>query len=98
MEAAQKGPDARRRGTPGVRRTWCVRRSDEGPRQRRRWVVFSGPLPDAPLEAHTEQLLRLDGELHGQLAEDLLAEAPDDQRDRVLHGDAAEILDLYDSG
>ena len=45
--------------------------------------------PTAPFEAHAEQLLRLDRELHRQLAEHLLAEAVDDHRDRVLLGEAA---------
>src|SRR5438132_623480 len=60
-------------------------------------------LPHAPLQAHPQQLLRLDGELHRQLAEDLLAEAVDDHADRVLRledaarvfpGDRAAGLDL----
>src|SRR5215208_1000949 len=46
-------------------------------------------LADAVLELHPEQALRLDGELHGQLAEDVLAEAVDDERDGVLLRDAA---------
>src|SRR6185503_15199016 len=57
---------------------------------------------DAALEADAEQLLRLHGELHRQLAEDLLAEAVDDHRDRVLRLQAAlpavEQLVLSDLG
>src|SRR5215210_8811184 len=56
-----------------------------------RIVIFAGGSADAPLEVHGEQLLGLDGELHGELAEDLLAEAVDDHRDRVLGGDAALV-------
>src|SRR5919199_946585 len=41
------------------------------------------------LELQSEQALRLDGELHRQLAEDVLAEAVDDQGDGVLLRDAA---------
>src|SRR3546814_788573 len=41
------------------------------------------------LEADFQQLLRLHRELHRQLAEDLLAEAVDDQADRVFLADAA---------
>src|SRR5438093_7157187 len=44
---------------------------------------------DAPLEADAEQLLRLDGELHGKLAEDLLAESIHDHGHRVLRGEPA---------
>src|SRR3989441_9338125 len=39
---------------------------------------------DAALEADAEQLLRLHGKLHRQLAEDFLAEAVHDHRDGVL--------------
>ena len=39
---------------------------------------------DAAFEADAEQFLRLDGELHRQLLQHFLAEAVDDQRDRVL--------------
>src|SRR5690606_9415447 len=57
---------------------------------------------DAAFERDFQQLLGLHRELHGQLAEDLLAEAVDDQRDRVLLGDAAaaavEQLVLADLG
>src|SRR5215213_1624922 len=44
---------------------------------------------DAVLQLHPEQALRLDGELHRELAEDVLAEAVDDERDGVLLRDAA---------
>ena len=45
--------------------------------------------PDRSLEAHPQQLLRLDGELHRQLLEDFLAEAVHDHVDRILFRDAA---------
>src|SRR3954471_18883991 len=48
-------------------------------------------LPDAPLEVHRQELLGLHRELHGQLAEDLLAEAVDDHGYRVLRRDAALV-------
>src|SRR3546814_2260492 len=41
------------------------------------------------LEADFQQLLRFHRELHRQFAEDLLAEAVDDQADRVFLADAA---------
>src|SRR6185295_8009372 len=41
-------------------------------------------LANASLQAHTEQFLGLDRELHRQLAEDLLAEAVDDEVHGVL--------------
>src|SRR5574340_1022116 len=46
-------------------------------------------LTDAAFEAHTEELLRLDRELHRQLLEHFLAESADDHRHRVLGGEAA---------
>src|SRR3989304_297736 len=58
-QAAQEGPDARRRGTrghtpkAGRRRTRSVRRSDERPRQRRRWAFFSTLLPHLDIPAGT---------------------------------------------
>ncbi len=45
--------------------------------------------PDGSFEAHAQELLRLDGELHGQLPQDLFAESVDDQVDRVLFAQAA---------
>src|SRR3989304_1527554 len=91
---ARAAPRAEHAGDPGA--------PPRGRPPPRRSSFPRDPLADAPLEAHAEQLLRLDGELHGQLAEDLLAEAPDDQRDRVLHRDAAllavENLVLADLG
>src|SRR6185369_784943 len=45
--------------------------------------------PHAAFEVDSEQLLRLDGEFHRQLAEDLLAEAAHDHRHRVFARDAA---------
>src|SRR6185295_14511980 len=53
------------------------------------------PLPDAALETDPQQLLRLDGELHRQLLEDLLAEPVHDHRDRVL-GIEAPLLQIED--
>src|SRR5262245_15555116 len=52
-------------------------------------------LANAPLQADAEQLLGLDRELHRQLAEDLLAEAVDDQVDGVLRREAA-LLQIED--
>src|SRR4051794_32410227 len=46
-------------------------------------------LADAAFEAHREEFLRLDRELHRQFLQDLLAEAVDDQRQGVLVGEAA---------
>src|SRR5690606_4061127 len=55
-----------------------------------------------PLEADLEELAGFDGELHGELLEDLAAEAVDDHRDRVLLGQPAltrvEELVLADAG
>src|SRR5579862_10045579 len=44
---------------------------------------------DAAFEADRQQLLRFDRELHRQFLQDVLAEAVDDQRERVLVLDAA---------
>src|SRR5690349_18889018 len=51
---------------------------------------------DSALELHLEQVLRLDGELHRELAEDGLAEAVDDEVDGVLLGNTAgaQVEDL----
>src|SRR3954453_4305151 len=46
-------------------------------------------LANAAFKAHGEQFLRLDRELHRQFLQDLLAEAVDDQRQRVLVRQAA---------
>ena len=46
-------------------------------------------LTDRAFEADRNELLRLDRELHGQLLEDLLAEAVNDHADRALGADAA---------
>src|SRR5438132_705944 len=46
-------------------------------------------LPNAPLQTHAQQLLRLDREFHRQFAEDRLAEAVDDHADSVLRAEAA---------
>src|SRR5689334_489311 len=48
-----------------------------------------GPLSDAAFQTHSEQLLRLDGELHRQVEEHLLAEAVDDHVDRVFRRQTA---------
>src|SRR5512141_1441704 len=50
----------------------------------RGWMSANGAF-----EADVEQFLGFDGKFHRQLAEHLLAEAVDDQRDRVFLGDAA---------
>src|SRR5437764_9302036 len=44
---------------------------------------------DTALEAHRQQLLRLDGELHRQLLQHFLAKTVDDQRQRILIREAA---------
>src|SRR3990172_2799294 len=94
-QAAQKGPGGRRRGKwgyppqVGLRRTLSVRRSDERPRQRRRWAFFSS-LSRIPEQEERRLLLAVEGEcgdlgqLGGGLFQDgadrvgpLLAEAPD---------------------
>ena len=62
----------------------------------RAWTSFSSsiaPLPfastNASLQAHTEQVLGLDGELHREFPEHLLAESIDDHVDRVLFRESA---------
>src|SRR4249919_1113968 len=45
--------------------------------------------PDSPFKRDFQQLLRFHREFHRQFAEHLLAEAVDDQADRVLLGDPA---------
>src|SRR3954462_6728125 len=57
-------------------------------------VLFRS-LSDTSLEANSQQLLRLDRELHRQLLEDLLAEPVHDHRDRVL-GVEAPLLQIED--
>src|SRR5215212_6228586 len=52
-------------------------------------TIYLLNLPNAVLKLHSQQALRLDGELHRQLAEHVLAEAVDDERDGVLLRDAA---------
>ena len=52
-------------------------------------------LSHAPLQRHGEQLLRLDGELHGQLVEHLLGVAVDDEAHGVFGGDAALVAVEY---
>jgi hypothetical protein len=49
-------------------------------------VRGSGAQPTLPSRLMLEQLLRLDGELHRQLVEDLLAEAVDDHGHGVFLG------------
>src|SRR5690349_21411036 len=46
---------------------------------------------DAAFEAYAEQLLRFDGELHRQLAEDFLAKAVHNHVDGVLRRNAALV-------
>src|SRR6185437_12741394 len=46
-------------------------------------------LTDASFQTDSEQFLRFHGELHGELAEDLFAEAVYDHADGVLGRDAA---------
>src|SRR6266508_1663636 len=46
-------------------------------------------LADGSLQAHSQQLLRFDSELHRQLAEHLAAKAIHDHRHRIFGGDAA---------
>src|SRR5690606_14305244 len=62
----------------------------------------SGRLADGAFEADFQELLGFHGEFHRKLAEDLLAEAVDDHRHRVLLADAAaaaiEQLVLADLG
>src|SRR5580658_9037959 len=45
--------------------------------------------PDRPFEAHREEILGFDRELHRQLLEHGLAEAADDHVDGILFGDSA---------
>src|SRR6478672_6605914 len=54
------------------------------------------PLADAAFQAHREQLLRLDRELHRELLEDLLAEAVHDHGNGILGVEPAllEVEDL----
>ena len=64
----------------------CCPALDDGRRRGRdRRVDY----PTDAFEADAEQLLRLDRELHRQLAEHFLAEAVDDHVDGVLGRDAA---------
>src|SRR6476619_2249146 len=46
--------------------------------------IISCPLTHGAFQAHRKQLLRLDGELHRQFLQDLLAEPVDDQVHRIL--------------
>src|SRR5262249_20754003 len=75
--ATCRGPaPARARRTRGLWRPW---RPPPPP----------SALPDAAFEAHAQQLLGLDRELHRQLLEHFLAEAVHDHVDRVLGADPA---------
>src|SRR3970282_2441122 len=53
-----------------------------------RFLICSMALSNTPFQAHTQQFLRLDGELHRQVSEDLLAEAVNDHRNRIFLGQA----------
>jgi hypothetical protein len=48
-------------------------------------------LPYCSFERHTEQLLGLDGKLHGQLVEHLLGVAVDDESHGILGGNATLV-------
>src|SRR6185437_4558654 len=56
---------------------------------RRTHDVDSATSSDAAFEADGEELLRLDREFHRQLLQHFLAEAVDDQRQRVLGAETA---------
>ena len=72
--------------------TACARRSRDADPARDSAICRSctlddqvaGPSPHAPFKRDADQLLRLDGELHRQFLDDVLDEAVDDQRDRLL--------------
>ena len=48
-------------------------------------------LADTPLKGYREELLRLNGKLHRELAHHLTGVAIDDQADRLLGGDATLV-------
>src|ERR1019366_6001974 len=52
-------------------------------------ISSSAMLSDASFETDSEQFLGFHGELHGQFAEDFLAESMDDHRHGILAGDTA---------
>src|SRR6266852_6187136 len=54
-----------------------------------RFLISSMALSNTTFQAHAQQFLRLDGKLHGQLAEHLFAEAVDDHRNRIFLRQAA---------
>src|SRR5215510_13755543 len=78
-----------------------VKRENRGPNSpHSRWTGWSGSrrgrglpgsaaLPDRPLKADRDQLLRLDRKLHRQLLQHVLDEAVDHERHRLLLGEAA---------
>src|SRR5438067_10495732 len=70
-------------------RTSAVSPNRRAPNSSRVMVSSLMASADAAFEADGEELLRLDGELHRQFLQDLLAEAVDDQRQCVLVGEAA---------
>ncbi len=51
--------------------------------------MSSFELSDASFEADTQKFLRFHGKLHGELAEDLLAETADDHRNGIFGRDSA---------
>src|SRR5512142_1293174 len=55
LQAAQKGPDARRIAIRGPRRTESVRRRTAGAIQRRRWAFFSSLLAVSDHRARRRQ-------------------------------------------
>src|SRR5881397_1793079 len=54
-------------------------------------VILIALSADAALQAHAQQLLGLHRELHGQLAENFLAESVDDHVHGVFQRDAARL-------
>src|SRR3546814_20649072 len=86
-------PGRRRGALPGCRRRRLQRRSTSQPASRGAAGIASS---DRAFQADFQQLIRLHRELHRQLAQDLLAEAVDDQADRVFLPDtsAAAIATL----
>src|SRR5712692_10286220 len=54
-----------------------------------RFLISSMALSNTSFQAHAQQFLCLDSELHGQLAEHLFSEAGDDHRDRIFLRQAA---------
>lgn len=52
------------------------------------FTTHHSELPHAAFQAHAEQLLRFDGELHGKFLEDLFAEAVDDHGNSIFGGNS----------